>query len=355
MQDIGSIFPIYDSDLAFESNDTINYNYKGRVDFSLCREALYAIAKKHYDSNKKVLIPAYTCQTVIDPFVDQGWTCIYYNIGRDLRIDLQSLIHIFEKEKPAIVIVHPYLGMELNREEIGALTSLRNQGCILVKDLTQCIFSKNKENIFNYFIGSYRKWINVPDGGFLEGSNIDGICIPEIDYQEFVNKQTDAMYLRGVYFQNSNEQLKAISIRLYKDAVNSINIGYHLHRMSDISHRIWNNANLKYVQEKRISNYLYLHKNIRESEQIQLITTSIEAVSTAPLYFPIYVRERSRLQSLLARNHIYAPVLWPVQTEEVLINDGIKFIYDSILMLPIDQRYDTRDMNRIIDIVNSYE
>lgn len=356
MKDIGSIFPIYEQDFEIKvRSGEASKSSNDRIDFSLCREAIYAIAKKHSNTNKKVLLPAYTCQTVIDPFKAQDWTCHYYNICKDLSIDIASLAKSFEDNNPSVVLVHPYLGMELSDNELKALNELKEKGCILVEDLTQCIFSSNRNSFFNYFIGSYRKWIQVPDGGYLESDNLDEIEAPVIDYSEFVSKQTDAMYLRGQYFQYGNEQLKSISIRLNKDAVNKIDINGTLHKMSDFSRQLWRNTNFETIKKRRISNYDYLYSNIRQSEKICFVTDDINRLTTAPLYFPIYVIGRSILQKKLADNHIYAPVLWPVSSLEVLINDNIKFIYDSILMLPIDQRYDESDMNRIIEIVNSYE
>ena len=89
--DIGSIFPLYKEDMMIPTmyND-INVG-KSRIVFSLCREAMFAIALKYKESKKSVLIPAYTCQTVIDPFIELGWTVHFYNIEKTLRIDLEDL------------------------------------------------------------------------------------------------------------------------------------------------------------------------------------------------------------------------------------------------------------------------
>ena len=35
--------------------------------------------------------------------------------------------------------------------------------------------------------------------------------------------------------------------------------------------------------------------------------------------------------------------------------ENIKDIYSTILMIPIDQRYDVDDMRRIVKIINDYE
>ena len=77
----------------------------------------------------------------------------------------------------------------------------------------------------------------------------------------------------------------------------------------------------------------------------------MEEITCAPLFFPIYVKERTEFQKRLAENEIYAPVLWPVHTKELLINGTIKQIYDEILMLPIDQRYGREDMKRMLEVI----
>lgn len=53
--DIGSIFPLYHED--FERNTSGNNKCRDckTVLYSLCREALYAIAERYIDTNKVVL------------------------------------------------------------------------------------------------------------------------------------------------------------------------------------------------------------------------------------------------------------------------------------------------------------
>ena len=57
---------------------------------------------------------------------------------------------------------------------------------------------------------------------------------------------------------------------------------------------------------------------------------------------------------MLSEQHIYAPVIWPVVYEEVLVNETVKYIYDHILAIPIDQRYDEGDMAKIVSIIKGY-
>lgn len=356
MKDIGSIFPLSMEDISL--NDTLSYesiHADKRINYSLCREALWAIVHKYELTNKTVLLPAYTCQTVIDPFIQQGWTCYYFGINLDLRIDIDDLFHKCKDFKPAILLVHPYYGMELNDVELDALERIKYNGTIIIEDITQSIYSYSRPLIFDYFIGSYRKWYKIPDGGFLESNNFDGIEAPEVGNNLFVNKQIDAMYLRAVYFETGDEFIKSISIKLNKEAVAETNRTIKCHKMSDFSAKGIERENQNEAIIRRLQNYTFLYNNIHQSKHIKFVCKDINEVTTAPLYFPIYVSNRAEIQKTLALKHIYAPVLWPVHSEAVLINDNIKYIYSHILMLPIDQRYDTDDMMRVVEIINDYE
>ena len=123
--------------------------------------------------------------------------------------------------------------------------------------------------------------------------------------------------------------------------------------MSSFSSKLLRKANLKNNQIRRFANYKYLLDNIKEKENCKMFCNNIEAITTAPLYFMLYVENRSDLQRKLAEHHIYAPVLWPVVYDEVLVNDTVKCLYDHLLAIPIDQRYDENDMQKVVDLINN--
>lgn len=353
IKDIGSIFPLSVEEMSLRTHSRLlSAKNGGRINFSLCREAMYAVALKYEYTEKIVLIPAYTCQTVIDPFTQLGWKCYYYNINTNLRIDTEDLLHKYNSIHPNLVVVHPYHGVELNDTELRTLKLLKDRGCVLMQDITQCIYTDHRPVIFDYFVGSYRKWFQVPDGGFVEYRDINDILVPENENEVFVARQTDAMYLRGRYFETEDEIIKSISIKLNKEAVACIGQDIKCHKMSDFSLSLMEGFDITASIERRFLNYSYLYRHIKRTEGIRLVCSDIEDVTTAPLYFPIYVENRAKIQKILAENHIYAPVLWPVSTNELLINEGIKYIYSHILMIPIDQRYDEDDMMRIVELIN---
>ena len=355
MKDIGSIFPIYDEQLEFAKRPfCLHSSYDRQILYSLCREALYDIAFIHGKGSKKVLLPAYTCQTVIDPFQQLGWDITYYPIIKNLIIDTQALLAIADQCKPDIILAHPYYGMDFNDVEKETLQTIKCNGSIIIIDNTQCIFSKERLHFVDYYVGSYRKWFCCPDGAFLEDCSKRNSSWTEIieENAEFVQKQTDAMFLRGEYFTNSNEIVKQISIRLNKDAVKGISGTIKPHAMASFSKAMLAKEDVEFNQSQRISNYRTLYEGLKTCNKCTLVIEDLSRITTAPLYFPIYFEDRTRIQQKLAQLHIYAPVLWPVNTKEILINTTIEYMFDHLLAIPCDQRYDEKDMEKIIRVIN---
>lgn len=355
MKDIGSIFPIYDKQLEFAQKPfCLHSGYDRQILYSLCREALYDIAVIHGQGSKKVLLPAYTCQTVIDPFQELGWNISYYPINKNLTIDTQALLAIANQRKPDMVLAHPYYGMDFNVIEKDALKTLKESGAIVIVDNTQCIFSDERLSFVDYYVGSYRKWICCPDGAFLEDYSKGNSSRPAINEEnaEFVQKQKDAMFLRGEYFTNSNEAIKQISIRLNKDAVKGISGAIKPHAMAAFSKAMLAMEDIEFNKSQRMANYGTLFEGLKKSDRCALVCEYLTRVTNAPLYFPIYVKDRPEIQKQLAQQHIYAPVLWPVNTREILINETIEYLFAHLLAIPCDQRYDEKDMEKIISVLN---
>ena len=115
-----------------------------------------------------------------------------------------------------------------------------------------------------------------------------------------------------------------------------------------------NEQDVESNKQKRFANFSYLNDNVQEGERITKVCKNINGVTTAPLYFTIYVKDRPALQRVLAQDAIYAPVIWPVEDERVLVDDEVRYIYDHLLAIPCDQRYDEMDMLRAVEIINKF-
>ena len=291
-KEIGSIFPLTDAVLSKVESEKASYQ-GDRLYYSLCREALYDIAKAMGGVGNTVLIPAYTCQTVITPFEEAGWHCAYYSVRRNLRIDTKGLLEDVEKIRPSMMVVHPFFGMDLNEEEVKTLDSIKEKGVLIVLDLTQCLFSTKEYMFPSFVVASYRKWMPIPDGGYLQ-CRLSGVKIsqPICENVEFTEKEIAAMYLRGQYFGNGEQRTKRISIQLSKAADYIAESNISAHRMSQIAYNLLNEEDVENNQKSRFENYAYLFHHINGSEKVSKVSKDLNEVTTAPLYFTIYVVDR---------------------------------------------------------------
>lgn len=354
-KEIGSIFPLCNEVLS-EAESTHISLPNDKIYYSLCREALYDIAiYLRKEKENRVLIPAYTCQTVITPFEEAGWSCIFYPIQKDLRIDTHGLVSLAFKHHPTIVVVHPFYGMELNSQEEKALQQINECGIKVLLDLTQCLFSTKRYSFVDFTVASYRKWFPIPDGGFMECNlNNPAILQPQKENTNFTEKEIAAMYLRGQYFGNGDQRTKSISIQLSKSADHIAEHDITPHKMSNVAYNLLQREDIQDNQTNRLENYTFLFQNICESNKVKKVCSNLDEVTTAPLYFTIYVQNRLELQHILAQDSIYAPVIWPMEDKQVLINNDIRYIYDHILSIPCDQRYCVEDLQRVTTIINNY-
>lgn len=355
-KDIGSIYSLSKESILIDNGNKLSL--EDRFLFSLCRESIYSIAVLYENSNKNVLLPAYTCDTVIAPFRQLGWKCHYFSLNKSLRIDKQSFVKEIDNNNPAIVLVHPYYGMDFIDEEIELLRYAKGNDSDIIVDLTQSIYTEQHIDFIDYYVGSYRKWNSIPDGGFLKVNNKrkevpeSNLLVPDDENTVFVSAQSAAMVLRKIYFETDDELIKTISRNLTRAADIYSEEFIKPHRMSELSQILITKEDIENNKKQRLLNFEYLFNNLKENDLISFVIKDLSSIKSAPLYFPIFTSDRRKVQNKLIEKHVYAPVLWPVEDDRVLVDKVIDEIYNTMLVIPIDQRYGIEDMKKIANIIN---
>lgn len=328
MKEIGSIFP-----LCGKRHDGSPHNnvMVDRKLVSFCREALYIIAKKESAAGKRVMLPRYTCDTVIAPFREQGYECTFFPTNSDLTIDISKTWEVFATFRPNLIVVHPYFGMDLTTDEQDMLGKMHRDGCEIILDLTQCLFSKMRLPFVKYYVGSMRKWFAIPDGAFLETA--ETVDIPVNENKDIVALQTEAMRLRAEYFESGDAETKSRSISLSHEVEELMTRPITPHVMAEDSVTLLACENAERQQKIRIENYKRLYEGLKDVSDIELIA-DISRLTTAPLFFPFRVKDIRSMQRKLAQKSVYARLIWEEE--------------DRILTITVDQRYDLSDMDRVI-------
>lgn len=321
---------------------------------STCRSAIGLCLDKICVEKKVALLPSFTCESVLSPFLKHGYEIYPYPIGLDLNIYWEQFKPIMDKVKPSVILTHPYFGFnttEQLRNHIGKLR--KDENIIFIEDMTQSMFSGFKPLPTNYHVGSIRKWMPIPDGAFTTapfyGSEED---------TELTDAKLKALKEKGEWIINGkgNKEVFRMSFKIAEGILDSREKTYS---MSSVSREIFAHSDVGDLKNKRWMNYRYLlNQVIKDSvllSNLNVIQSELSS-NVCPFHFSVYVKEgRKELQQYLADNDIYATVIWRCPKEfETLINNDAHYIYNHILCFHVDQRYNMDDMKRIIDTLKEY-
>lgn len=346
----------------FRLGEAEKYNKKYIRYTASGREAI-ALALKSYESGhpqaaKRCLLPAYMCDSVFFPFERAGWELHFYHININLEADIEELDRLIGQIEPALIFVHPYYGVDTWRNARSFLRMWRAQGICIMEDMTQAYYLENAGKEADYCVGSLRKWYAVPDGGFVASDEE----LPETGHatnETFVREKGALLrckwaYLHGQMDEEKRRAIKAEYLQKNRETESWLDAYGGISGMSAESAGILSQIHEKECENRRKENCIYLHENLAGRTQIRPVFADL--TDAAPLYYPVYARERDELQRFLALRGIYAPTLWPVGEENAgILSPDERYIFAHILALPMDQRYGIREMQRVLEVLDQYE
>lgn len=70
-------------------------------------------------------------------------------------------------------------------------------------------------------------------------------------------------------------------------------------------------------------------------------------------FFPVYAKQRDQLRKYLIEHDIFCPIHWP-KLDNIDERYQVHGIISNIISIPIDQRYENEDMQRIINAINDF-
>lgn len=328
------------------------YGLKSNIVYpSLGRNAISIILKNINNKKKVALLPGYTCESVILPYIKEDYKLIFYNFHKDLTIDLADLDYKIKEYNPSILHIHGFYGYNtfINAKQI--ILTAKEKGCVIIQDDTQTVFSDTEIIDADYYLGSLRKWIEIPDGAFIF-TDKKSIQLEEINNNNFINTVVEAFKLKTEYVKSLNPSIKTNYKKLFVNAQNMIDGDLSIYQMSDISKGIFNTINLNDLIIKRIGNYNYLFRKIFNCfKNIKPLFSSPVPSNICPIYFPIYVKDREKFQKTLSDNDIYATIIWPKYFKITGLKEETEYIYNNIIGIPCDQRYKEQDMQRVIEVL----
>ncbi len=299
---------------------------------------------------KTAVLPSFTCDTVIRPFLDAGYEVFYYPLDENLASTSSQIINTAVEYDASIVLFHRYFGFDtLDCQIDGLCESLHSMGRFTIEDCTQCLYSSIPRANSDFTVGSIRKWTGTPDGGFAVSRTGRFVEKPKYSDKRLETAKLEASFAKYRYLYE-NIGGKDSMLELFRLAEDILDNQIELYGISDMSARVQSNLDVVGLKQKRRENYSFLLNSICLKVKPAFSLSGHEV----PLYFPIFVEDRDPLQKYLIQNDIYAPIVWPRNNIQTVVCNGAEKAYKHLLCLPIDQRYDVDDMNRIVEVINKF-
>lgn len=295
--------------------------HKGALRLNTARNCFeYILRARGY---KKVYIPYYTCEVMLEPLQKCHVAYEFYHINECLE-PVQSC-HLSPDEA---FLYTNYYG--LKQRCVERLAS--QYGSQLIVDNAQAFYAKPIEGIDTFY--SPRKFFGVPDGAYLYTTKwLDEDLAQDRSWQRMSHLLLRAdMGAEAGYadFRNNNAVLR----------------NNPLLRMSRLTENILCGIDYETVKRQRRTNYKTMDDalGMRNRLQFRLYAGDV------PMVYPFYSEDTALRRHLIA-NKIFVATYWQNVRETTTPQDVEYLLADNLIPLPIDQRYTGDDMNRIIQLI----
>lgn len=301
-----------------------------------------------FAQNKKVLLPEYICESVINCFAKEK--IIFYKIKSDLSIDVDDLLIKMDDCIGLVLYVNYFGHPQLNDDILTIKKRAELHGIVLVEDNTQSLFSKH-ECIADYMVASIRKWIPVTNGGilYIRKGILNNVDIKSLLNENNDNRKFSAMVLKDLFL---HEGLDVNSIyrqifQLCEEKFDRCDAS----RMSDLSKFIASCCDVDNIIAKRRSNYSFVKSLLGE---VGIVPEDGIASIDCPFVFLMKISNRDRFRKYLMENRIYCAVHWPFDDYLAEYRYQAKENGETFISLPIDQRYTQKELMYMVDVIKKY-
>lgn len=274
------------------------------------------------NSYSKIYLPFFTCDVLLEPLNKHKIAYEFYNIDEQFE-------PLFDYDRIKFnegFLYTNYFGLK-DSFVIEIAKFCKN----LIIDSAQAFFSKSIAEIDTFYTA--RKFFGVPDGAYLYSNKKIKIALEEdnsYDRCSHLLKRLDNKVQIGYEDFNINEA----------DFKNQ-----DIKKMSILTQSLLTAVDYKFCAERRRRNFAFLHEKLKNSNKLKIdFTTEI------PMVYP-YWNDDENLREKLIDNKIYTALYWP-NVQQWVKKDSLEYsMTKKIVYLPIDQRYDQTDIERIIDLL----
>lgn len=284
----------------------------------------YILKSKIYE---KIYIPYYTCDVTLQPLIRQGIDYEFYHLDRNFLPIIESI------GMNEVLLYVNYFG--LMNKKIEIISTLFNN---VIVDNSQAFYSRPIKNIPTFY--SPRKFFGVPDGGFVYTNS----CLEE-NLEPAISKDRISHLIIRI------EEGPAAGYNSFKENEDKFNC-MPLKRMSKLTNSILRNIDFIKTRKIRNENFNFLHEALKDQNEFSIYINTENL--NGPMIYPYLIRNGNNLRTFLIENKIFTASYWPNLSDLVNENTWEYYLSKNLVALPIDQRYNLKDMNVIIDKIKCY-
>ena len=270
---------------------------------------------------RKVYLPYFTSRIMIKPLQEHHIPYEFYRINKQLELSCN-----IELQGDELLVYTNYFG--LKGEYINIIANKYEKQ--LVVDNAQAFFDRPLHGVNTFY--SPRKFFGVLDGGYAytQGEKV-------VELKESISYDRMGYLLKRI--DTSAEEA-------YGDYKSSCHLGgLPVQRMSKLTQCILGSVDYEAVANVRRDNFKRLEEALYDTNKF-----SFTLGDAVPLVYPYFCEDES-LRTKLIANKIYVAQYWPNVLEWCKKEDLEYELTKKVIPLPIDQRYDVEDMNRIIKTI----
>ena len=272
---------------------------------------------------KKVYVPYYTCEAVMEPINKLGILYEYYHI--DIHFEIRDRFLL--KEGEALLYTN-YFGLKQRYVEQLA----EKVGNRLIVDNTQAFYAKPFQGIDTFY--TCRKFFGVPDGAYL-------YCDKKL-YEEI---EQDYSYDRVAHLVKRIDLSTEEGFKDFRRVDDGLD-NQPIRKMSKLTLRMMKGIDYEAAAVRRRANYQLLHNALGKENNLELYFEEDAVPMVYPYFLPV-----NGLREKLIENKVFVARYWPNVLEWCKENELEYLLAFQMQPLPIDHRYSESEINRIIEIL----
>ena len=280
----------------------------------------YILRARRY---KKVYISYYTCDVMLEPLSKLGIDYEFYHIN-----DVLEPKEIVKLKNNEAFLYTNYFG--LKQKCVEKLAGI--YGKQLIVDNAQAFYAPCLDGIDTFY--SPRKFFGVADGGYLY---TDKLLEEEIEQDYSIDRMKHLLIRADKTAEEGYSEFKRNSHELVNNPIR---------KMSKLTEKILSSIDYSSIIKIRRENYTFLNSTLGKRNKFAFPLDDDDV----PMVYPFYTDDESIRQKLI-QNRIYVATYWP-NVFNWCENKTLEFdLAKNILPLPIDQRYGSEEMERIVELI----